>query len=75
MINLVSFARTISPFPEKYTSVLPATLKAKDFIVPAVQGCVSLTDLQVVAEATKTAWNWLDTVMGALKKQDLEKTD
>ena len=75
VVTQASSTKVIAPLPEKYTSVLPAALKTKDFIVPAVQGCARLTDLHVITEATKAEWKWLDTVMEVLQKQTLEKTD
>lgn len=70
-----SSAKTVAPLPQKYTSVLPAAFKTKEFNVPAVQGPVRPTDLHVATKATEAEWKWLDTVMAALKKQMLEKTD
>ena len=75
VINHASSAREIAPLPEEYTSVLPASLKTREFTVPAVQSSVKLTDSDTFTEAKKEEWKCLDVVIEILKKQSLQSTD
>ena len=55
--------------------MLPASLKTKEFTVPAVQSSVKLTNSDTFTKAQKEERKWLDMVMEILKKQSLQNTD
>ena len=74
IINHASSTREIGPLPEEYTSVLPASLKRKEFTSPAVESSVKLTDSDTFTKAQKEEWKWLDVAMEILKKQSLQNT-
>ena len=74
IINQTTSGKAIAPLPQKYTSVLPAAFKTKEFKVP-ISNLVRVSNFPAVSEAKKEEWKCLDAVMASLKKQHLEKTD
>ena len=54
--------------------VVRASLKTKEFTVPAVGSSVKLTDSDTFTKAQKEEWKWHDVVMEILKKQLLQNT-
>ena len=71
----VSHGKIITPLPQKYTSVLPAAFKTKEFNVPPVNGSVQPTNFNATDEGTKAEWKWLEVVKENLKKSPLQKSD
>ena len=53
----------------------PAALKSKEFTAPAVNGCVKPSNLQTFSQAKNGELVWLDKVLAALKKEQLERTE
>lgn len=70
-----SSARSVVPLPSKYTNVPPAALKSKEFTAPHVDGLVRPPTLQTVTEAKEGELEWLNRVMAALKKEQLDRMD
>jgi hypothetical protein len=70
-----SSTKSVAPLPPiaKYTCVPPAALKTKQFTVSAVHGPVRPLNLQTVKRALQVESDWLNTVMTALTKQQLER--
>jgi len=57
--------KRITPLPEKYTNVLPAAFKTKEFTVPPVN------NFDVMDEETNEEWKWLKVVKTNLNKNPL----
>ena len=70
-----SLSRSTTTLPVKYTNVLPASIKSKEFIAPIVDSSVRSTSFQVFTAAKMGELNWLEMVMTALKKEQLDKMD
>ena len=68
-------SRSVAPLPSKYTNVPPASFKSKVFTAPAVHGPVRTTTLQAFKEAKVGELEWLNRVMAALTKEQLDKMD
>ena len=75
IIDQTTSGKAIAPLPQKYTNVLPAAFKTKEFKVPIINNPVRPSNFHAVSEAKKEEWKWLEVVMESLKKQHLEKTD
>ena len=75
IIDQTTSGKAIAPLPQKYTSVLPAAFKTKEFKVPIINNPVRPSNFPAVSKAKKEEWKWLEAVMATLKKQHLEKTD
>ena len=73
--NISSATRSVVPLPSKYTNVPPAALKSKEFTVPSVNGPVALHTLNNVEEAKMDKLQWLNEVMAALEKEQLDPAD
>ena len=67
--------KSVAPLPSKYINVPPAALKTKQFTVPAVAGPKKPINMHIVEQAKEKQFEWLKTVMEALKKHQLEKAD
>ena len=63
-----SSTKLVTPLPSAYTSVPPTSLRAKEFTVPAVQGPVWPSNLQVTEVATEDEYAWLGKVKTAVEK-------
>ena len=63
-----SYTKLVTPLPSAYTSVPPTSLRAKEFTVPAVQGPVRPSNLQVTVVATEDEYAWLGKVKTAVEK-------
>lgn len=70
-----SLSCSTATLPVKYTNVLPASIKSKEFIAPMVNGSIQSNAFQVFTAAKMEEMNWLETVMTALKKDQLDKKD
>lgn len=70
-----SCTKSVIPLPTKYTNIPPAALKTKQFIVPNISGIVRPPNLHTFQLAAETESKWLDTVMIALKKDQLDKQE
>ena len=72
-----SLSRSTATLPVKYTNVLPASIKSKEFTAPMVDGSESLssTAFQAFTAAKIGEMKWLETVMTALRKDQLDKND
>ena len=70
-----SSTKSVAPLPSKYTNVPPAALKTKQFTVPAVGGPKKPINMHIVEQAKEKEFEWLKTVIEALKKHQLEKAD
>ena len=68
-------SRSTTTLPVKYTNVLPASIKSKEFIAPMVDSSVRSTSFQVFTAAKMGELNWLETMMTVLKKEQLDKMD
>ena len=73
--TISSTSRSVAPLPSKYTNVPPASFKSKAFTAPAVDGPVRTTTLQAFKEAEVGELEWLNRVMAALTKEQLDKMD
>ena len=73
--TISSTSRSVAPLPSKYTSVPPASFKSKAFTAPAVDGPVKTTTLQAFKEAEVGELEWLNRVMAALTKEQVDKMD
>jgi len=73
--TIASHGKRITPLPEKYTNVLPAAFKMKEFTVPHVNNSVQSTNFNVVDEETKEEWKWLEVVKNNLNKNPLQNFD
>ena len=73
--NIPSATRSVVPLPSKYTNIPPAALKSKKFTVPSVNGPVALHTLNYVEEAKMDELQWLNAVMAALEKEQLDPAD
>ena len=67
--------KSVAPLPSKYTNVPPAALKTKQFTVPAVASPKKPINMHIVEQVKEKEFEWLKTVMEALKKHQLEKAD
>lgn len=65
----------VAPLPSNYTCVLPAELRTKQFSIPPVNSSVRPLDLHILNSAKEEESEWLNTVMAALKKQQLDRID
>ena len=70
-----SSTRSVVPLPSKHTNVPPAALKSKVFNALSVNGPVALHTLDYVEEAKMDELQWLNEVMAALEKEQLDSTD
>ena len=76
--TLSSLSCSTATLPVKYTNVLPASIKSKEFTAPmVVYGSESLnsTAFQAFTAAKIGEIKWLETVMTALRKDQLHKND
>ena len=71
----LTLSRSTATLPLKYTNVPPASLKSKEFTAPMVDGSVRSTVFQVFTAAKMGELNWLETVMTALKQEQLDEMD
>jgi len=54
--TIASHGKRITPLPEKYTNVLPAAFKMKEFTVPPVNNSVEPANFNVVDEEANEEW-------------------
>ena len=66
---------SIATLPPTYTNVPPASAKSKEFAVPVAEGLARPTTFQIIKEAKEEEMRWLQTLMTALPKQQLDDTD
>ena len=67
IIDQTTSGKATAPLPQKYTNVLPAAIKTKEFKVPIINNPVRPSNFPAVSEAKKEEWKWLETVMASLK--------
>jgi len=70
-----SSSHSTATLPMKYTSVPPASIKSKEFIASKVNGCIRPTAFQMFTVAKVGELKWLQTVITALKNEELDKMD
>ena len=66
---------SVATLPPVYTNVLLTSIKSKEFKVPMVDGLVMPTTFQTVAAAKEAEVEWLQTLMAASLKEQLDETD
>ena len=59
----------------KYTNVPLVSIKSKEFTAPMVNGSVKSTAFQVFTAAKMAELNWLETVITALRQEQLDEID
>ena len=75
LLKQKSTSCSVSTLPPWYTDVPPASIASKEFKVPMVDGFAMPTTFQTLATAQEAEVEWLQTLMAALLKQQLDKTD
>ncbi len=66
-------SRSVAHLPSEYTSVAPASIRNKSFIVPCVDSFVQPTNVQKYAEAKVGELAWRNEVMKSITKEQLDK--
>ena len=75
VLNQNSTSFSVATLPSMYTNVPPASIKSKEFKAPMVDGLVMPTTFQTVAAAKEAEVEWLQTLMAASLKHQLDETD
>jgi len=73
--TIASHGKRITPLPEKYTNVVPAAFKTKEFTIPPINNSVKPTNFNVMDEETKEELKWLEVVKTNLYKNPLQNFD